>query len=407
MGEIVNEILQSALQQLVGPANWVDSQALGGLPAAGNPVSGAVVLDNPPRRAVEQLREEGFARLHRFVVLPSSKAPRWLLPLGDRHGMLGGFHIYTPYARVPRMLKAAAERFIKAGWAGWGCPRVVLASKEPLPLEVLATKVTGERQPMLALSLGMPGDLCKLTVQVMGAHGKILSYIKLPVCPQGVPRVENEAAVLKCLWAFPELRPHIPRVLYAGEWSGGFVLVQSPGPLCPGPVEFGPLHERFLRLLRTAYRIDRPGAALIEEVSARWRKIEPLLDGGCRELGERVLGTASEALDGAVIPCGIVHGDLVPWNTRVENGQLFVFDWESAAWGLPTLWDEFHFHVQVASLLNAGSGRHFPPKQTRVAGALFLVYVINSLCQYIEGKAPPGVQVVEYRKRLLAKTLST
>jgi hypothetical protein len=403
----MKEPLQSALNQLIGPAVW---------PAAQNPnmfsdppkqAASTVVLENPPARVCQELANEGYTRLRRFAVLPSTKAPRWLLPLGERHRLLEAFHLYMPFAPSARLMKGLVTKAIEAGWDGWGCPRVMVASKDPLPLEALATQATGEPEPFLALSLGMPGDLCKLTLQIMGRRGEILGYIKLPLYPTAVERVRNEAEVLKRLWSFPELRPHIPEVLYAGEWSGGFVLVQSPGPSRPGPLDFGPLHEGFLQLLRSIHRVERSGPALVKEVAARWRKAAPLLELQWREMGERALVRASRALQGAMIPCGIMHGDLVPWNTRVENGGLFVFDWESAAWELPALWDVFHFHVQVASLLNRRNGYDLAPAPTTVKGALFLLYVLASLSAYIEGRAPRGHQVVEYRKRLLAKMLKT
>ena len=403
----MKEILQNALDQFIGHAGWPAAHNSNKFSDPPRRAASAVFLENPPARVSQELANEGYTRFRWFAVLPSSKAPRWLLPLGDRHRMLEGFQIYTPFTPSARLLKSLVIRAIKAGWDGWGCPRVMVASKEPLPLEVLATKVTGEPEPVLALSLGMPGDLSKLTVQVMGRCGEILGYIKLPLRPAAAERVRHEASVLERLWQFPSLRPHIPKVLHAGRWADGYVLFQSPGPYRPGPVEFGALHEGFLRSLWGVYRIEKPGRTLVEEVAARWRRVGPLADPELQDLGKRTLERASRELDGLMVPCGIMHGDLVPWNTRVENGRLFVFDWESAVWEVPTLWDVFHFYVQVASLLNRRNGHHFPPTQAPGEGALFLLYVLTSLCQYIEGKAPPGHQLVEYRKRLLAEILST
>ena len=41
------------------------------------------------------------------------------------------------------------------------------------------------------------------------------------------------------------------------------------------------------------------------------------------------------------------HGDFTPWNTYIENGKLFVFDWEYAETEYLPMLDVFHFFTQV------------------------------------------------------------
>jgi len=403
--QLVNQALHSALCKFIGRAAWPWAQDPKELPDAGSPVPPAVVLEDPSRRAVQRVMDKGFAHIQRFVVLPSSKGPRWLLPLDNTHTTLEGFHIYTPYARAAQTVKATAVRFIKAGWNGWGCSRVLIASRERLPLEKLVAEVTGEREPTFAMSLGVGGNVRKLTVQVMRANGEILGYVKLPLTEAAAERVRDEAATLERLRHLAPLRPHIPKVLYASEWVDGYILFQSPGPSCPGPVEFGALHESFLRTLWSAYQVQKSGRELVEEVAARWRKRELLLDADLRELGERALGRAHRELDAVVIPCGIMHGDFVPWNTRLDGGRLFAFDWESAAWDVPLLWDALHFHVQLAHLLKRKTAKRFLLERSRDNKGSSLLYLLNSISAYLEevGIDHPGIV---YRKRMLLRELS-
>ena len=50
------------------------------------------------------------------------------------------------------------------------------------------------------------------------------------------------------------------------------------------------------------------------------------------------------------------HGDFVPWNIRMKNGELYVFDWEdSLPKGLPFT-DAFHFIYLQASLVGPWPG---------------------------------------------------
>jgi hypothetical protein len=281
---------------------------------------------------------------------------------------------------------------------------VLIASRERLPLEKLVTEVTGEREPTFAMSLGVGGNVRKLTVQVMRPNGEILGYIKLPLTESATERVRHEAAILRRLWDFPLLHPHIPRVLYAGEWSDGFILFQSPGPPSPSPVAFGPLHEDFLRTLRGTYEVEKPGREVVEGVNARWQKAAPLLDPELRALGERALERALREMDGTTIPCGLTHGDFVPWNTRVDDGRLFLFDWESATGDTPFIWDVFHFQVQVARMLNPSSDRILPLGQSPAHNASFLLYLLNSVSNYVE-EAVAGHPNIEYRKRILRRQL--
>ena len=397
--------LQRALEQLLGPAvEPAPQNRTKLLNPTTHPVS-VTVHQGASRRSVEELAKNGFVHFHRFSVLPSCKAPRWLLPLGDTHQMLVGSQICAPHAPTSRLLKAVFLRVIKAGWRGWGCGQLLVASKGPLPLELMVRDVTGEPEPTFAMSLGFAGNFRKLTVQVMRPNSEILGYIKLPLTEAATERVRHEAAILERLWNFAPVRPHIPKVLYASEWAHGFLLFQSTGPRRLGPVEFGRLHEAFLRTLWGVYRTEKPGHTLVEEVAARWQKSVSLMDAELPELGKKALERASRELDGLMIPCGITHGDFAPWNTRVEAERLFVFDWESAAWDAPILWDKFHFHVQVASLLNKNSRRAFPSSQTRIDRASFLLYLLSSVRQYLEEGVTrhPGI---EYRKHILLRELS-
>lgn len=362
-------------------------------------------LEGRSRKLDPQLVKHRFVHSHRFSVLPSFKAPRWLLPLGDTNQMLIGSRIYAPYAPSSRLLKALFLGAIKAGWQGWGCPRLLVTSKNQFPLEVMVREITGEPQPTFAMSVGLGGKFRKLTVQVMRRNGEILGYIKFPLTDAAIDRVQHETAVLERLSSFAALRRHIPKVLYANKWADGFLLFQSAGPRLQGPLGFGQPHEAFLRRLWRVHQVKKPGRVLVEEVTGRWQRLMPQMDGALAELGKKALDRVSRGLDGMMLPCGVVHGDFAPWNTRVEGEDLFVFDWESAAWDAPILWDKLHFHVQVNSLLKKNSGRKILPDPARTNSASFLLYLLSSACQYLEegGTRHPGI---EYRRQALLHELS-
>jgi hypothetical protein len=274
-----------------------------------------------------------------------------------------------------------------------------------LPLEDLVREVTGERQPVFSLSLATEARFRKLTVQVMRPEGEILGYIKLPLTEAAVERVRHEAETLKRLWSFGLLRPHIPKVLHSGEWGQGYILFQSGGPPQPAPVHFDSHYEKFLRLLWGVQRAEKPGPLLCQEVAARWHKAEPNLSSGWRALGEAALATSRRELEGVTIPCGLSHGDFAPWNARVGDHGLYVFDWESASWDTPALWDVFHFKTQVAALLNKTNDLEVSRDRRSGEKASSVLYPLSSACQLLGEESSSRALGLELRRQLLAKHL--
>jgi hypothetical protein len=396
----MNETILQVITQFTGRPDQDVNRGNQDIPSSGDPTQFAVVSTEYSKQLVGQLAEQGFTRAHRFLILPSPNKPRWLLPLGNPHRTREGLHIYTPYALVARMLKRAVGTILGAGWTGRKSDRVLIASKKPLPLEVLVGEITGEMKPVFVLSLGTPSQFRKLTVQVMRPNGETLGYIKLPLTDAANQRVRHEAEVLERLWKIAKLRAHVPRVLHAGPWNGGYILFQSCGPSQPGEMEFGPAHETFLRTLWHARQMERPGQAIVEELSAKWAQASLQMDSEWQDLGAETLRRASRELSGLGIPCGIMHGDFAPWNTRGGNRRLFVFDWEAAEWDAPISWDIFHFHFQVATLLNRNTNSVARADKTSGGKSIFWLYLLRTICQGLE-EEPTGHSGVERRLQFL------
>lgn len=211
--------------------------------------------------------------------------------------------------------------------------------------------------------------------------------------------------MLRRLAVFPALTPHIPEVLYAGDWEAGFVLFQSSGLPRPGPVQFGSLHEKFLHKLWDVLIVHKTGELLVKQVAAKWRTAGPLLRHETGELGRLALQRAARELDGQFIRCGIMHGDFAPWNTRVGDGRLFLFDWELAACDAPIQWDVFHFHVQVSTLLNRKNGWGIAPQASGTDRACFWLYLLHSICQALE-EADCNHAAIQARENILRHELN-
>jgi hypothetical protein len=342
---------------------------------------------------------QGDPMRHRFAVLPSRQEPRYLLPLGDSRTTLESLRVYTPYALGARLRKSLLAQIVKTGWSGWAMHSLHVG--EPVGLTALVTNVTGERNPAFAMSLATPGKYRKLTIQVMRSGGETLGYIKLGLTTPAGERVRHEAGVLEDLSA---LRPYVPRVLYAGEWQNNYMLFQSPLEGRPGPAQLSGMHVEFLERLAAIRRVDKSGLQVVEEVGARWKEVTWRCDWRWQQLGTATLAAARRELENVRVACGFWHGDFAPWNTRVQDGRLSVFDWESCGDGVPLGWDTFHFSVQVASLLKKGWRTKFDLTGAPGARGLFLLYLLASLGKSLDERAEanPGL---EYRKQALMSEL--
>jgi len=394
-----------ALEAFIGPApKFLIGAQASTLPRSGKHV---VISRFPTQWLQRELAGAGYSYMYDFCVLLRRGEPRWLLPLADSGIMLSGLQIYKPFALRGRLLKTLLAGTIVLGWRGWNRPKVLLASLAPLPLQVMVTEVTGEERPAFALWLGNRESFRTLTVQVMRPNGEVLGYIKLPLTGAAAERVRHEAKLLTRLWdKFPCLRPHIPQVLHSSQWNGGFMLFQSSGPRARGPSAFGRLHTRFLQQLWKAEPVRTAGHRLVEEVAAGWQRVQPQLATEWRDLGEASLQEASRRLEGATVSCGVMHGDFAPWNTRQENGRLFVFDWESAKEQTPKLWDVFHFDEKVTSLLDKKPVRYAEFGLTCPADdASFLLYSLRAVCKALEDGGSLLEPKLNYHKEQILRGL--
>ena len=356
---------------------------------------------NSPASAAADLRTRGLLHLHRFAVLPSRKRPRWLLPLVDGQRSVGEFNLYKPFSPAARLMKSVIVRMRAHGWHTLGRQTLMVASKQPLAIERLVAEITGEQNCTFALSLGTPGTYQKLTVQVSRMDGRILGYFKMPITSSAGERLHNEAAFLRKLSTFPQLRPHIPQLLFAGDWNNNTIIFQSPLDGETGPVSFTELYQDFLSALQHCAPSRVTGKLLAERMAWRWEKLVPRLASKWLALGREALKIIMQELSGATIPCGFHHGDFAPWNARVHRGKLSVFDWEAARCDAPSLWDQFHFLTQTECVLNAHhAASSLVREQNR---ALYLLYLLDSTIQAVEEEARQFA--IDYREKEIRRCL--
>jgi Phosphotransferase enzyme family len=366
--------------------------------------SSVVVLENTSSRMIETLAAGGYVHQRRFALLPSRRTLRWLLPHMPERRSIDGLQLYVPYGNIGRIIKSLVVHARSAGWHGWFRDTIVVASKSPTPLEVLLTEITGEQEFVFSVSRGTPGAFQKLTVQVMRTDGSILGYVKLPATAAANDRLRNEAAIVSKLSEYAALRSHIPRLIYAGLLNARYILFQSGIEGDAGPSHYSSLHDEFLARLHECRLERRPGLHLVEEVARKWNTVAGVMGSKWESLGKQALKIAASELSDSEIRCGIAHGDFAPWNTRIHDGQLRLFDWESASWNAPLQWDRFHFLSQTACLLGVKHSNELLRVQLESNRSLYLLYLLTTAAQFWQEAAEEVV--IRYREEQLTQFMA-
>jgi hypothetical protein len=149
-----------------------------------------------------------------------------------------------------------------------------------------------------------------------------------------------------------------------------------------------PAHTQFLRSLSGIDAETKSATGLMREMTFVCEEVAPRLQTRSRELMADTLHRAGEALSGAPVTYGFSHGDFAPSHTLLNDGEMFVFDWEYGGTHRPVEWDAFNFAVGVAIGRKTSVGLaclgERPSAETK---ALYLLYLLDMGAALIRGIA--------------------
>jgi hypothetical protein len=281
-----------------------------------------------------------------YVVLPSTKNPRWYVPVKNRAIAESSLAVYQPSLLMAKSLKQLAILFARSGLYGL-----------PLKNRIFFMKNDGEIRRIFnvedlhyAIFAGTEGSHRKVTVQVMKDNGSILGYIKVS-CSETIDRLlENETDALRYLGTLQIERGSFPQVIHYGEVNGTRVLVLDTlkgsgstfsSRLSGAHIDF--LAEVFRKTSQPFKFSESKFACGLEE---RLDKLNGPLAGLWHKRYQKAMSILYREMGNKVIPFGLCHRDFTPWNTFFHNNKLYVFDWEYAKNDYPPLLDVFHFIIQ-------------------------------------------------------------
>jgi hypothetical protein len=215
----------------------------------------------------------------------------------------------------------------------------------------------------------------KPVLEVRGASGKLLAFVKIGDSERSRELVRHESATLRGLAATPLEVVVTPTVLHHAVWNGLEVLALSPLPARGGRIPQGLLNHAIHEIAalglpctppaRLGHPIPYAGPGHYVPPTGADPHVRSAKPGDhvlTTGVGDQVLttGVGDQVLTTGVgdqVPLAghggfsayAWHGDFSPWNMApATDGRLLVWDWERFATGVPLGFDALHHFLQRA-----------------------------------------------------------
>lgn len=286
----------------------------------------------------------------RYLVLPSLKQPRFLLPLdappAARAQLLLRYnHLRSDPRRAVRAALAGAVRL------GLPPPRhghnlVYVEPGGVSLLEVVAAELGADHED-LVLSTGIRARTgpARPTLNITDRRGRARAFVKVAVTAAHRAALEREHAFLADFATDPADGLLVPRPLFRAEWQGALVVGIEALP-------------DDVRRIRPEHR-DQVLPWLERLVASRPQRTMPFVESpwlaglraAAHELPDPWRDRSTEALDrmeerfgDRLVEHGVRHGDWSPWNMAwTGDHRLALWDWEFAQDLAPRGLDEWNW----------------------------------------------------------------
>lgn len=280
-------------------------------------------------------RESGGLR---YALLAARSNQRWwLVPLQSPAAAATGLEMFQPVSITARLAKVFTRRIAQMGLLGTLSRDQIALSNLPTPRAWFP-----EGTAHCAYFTGTDGPHRKTAIQFMDPRGAILGFAKLSREDHVRRFIRNEAVMLAEVASLGLKTVELPRVIHFADPDGLSLLTTDS--LKSGASEtalvFQARHHAFLDELRQ--KSARMGAdSALGELGDSVAQLRGVVDPSHVGLLDRALEILQPAV--AAIEVGLAHGDFTPWNSFMQNGALYVFDWEYAHCNYPVGFDYVHF----------------------------------------------------------------
>lgn len=225
------------------------------------------------------------------------------------------------------------------------------------PAIELIRELMGMKAERSCCRAGAAGVWSKDTILFLDkVHGAPLFLVKAGVGEGVNALLENEARWLQQLRQYPSLVGHIPALVAHRLGTDVCFVGQSA---LRGDLEFnlGDVHFEFLRSLQqvTVQLMLYEDSRSYQTLASRLADLDQQLSEPWSTRLNAAMGRVNHAFSGLQVPMVAAHRDFTPWNVRVDQGILKVFDWEFADDAQLPIFDPLHFALTPMALKGAST----------------------------------------------------
>ena len=325
-------------------------------------VPDGVVVNASRRCFAKKLKDAGYSCLRRYAALPPGE-PKLFIPLASKKLRAGGLAFHSPGSLRARIGLTFAKALSCLGMQSHLARSVVslyAKSKEAFDRQSLIQWLSEKLgYPVVDLTVYTGSDLSrrKITVLAIAEDGYADVVVKIADTIEGADAIRQESNALQAIAAF-SLSEQAPKLIAKGQWYGYSVQLQKQviGGSCRQVARLTESHLEFLSKLSTIGRkiMRLKAARMWRDVKAKAEVISlEALSPPIRVALETIL---SDRFADMPVVCHRTHGDFTPWNIKVSNGKLFVYDWEESLSDGLALTDIFRFIYRQASLVGPWPG---------------------------------------------------
>lgn len=287
-------------------------------------------------------------RINEYMSIKNSDGKEWILPSDS---LKIGLNIYQASSKKGLLLKRFLPIVMEIPVVSSTAKKILRISDVSLtiPDSIIekVKEVFNVSDPTFAYFAGTPSKHRKGTLQVSKGD-KLLGYVKITESKEIAEIFYKEQEYLG--WLKGDELENIPECLFCGRIENSYIFIQDTIKTQKSVI-LHELEDVQLDFLKCLYMCTRTTCSYDEsEYSVSLRRLKQnkglfsKYDVYCKHF-ETGLKYVENALRGKR-EFSAYHGDFTPWNSFLENGKLYVFDFEYAKKTYPPYMDVFHYFTQ-------------------------------------------------------------
>lgn len=292
-----------------------------------------------------------------YLALPTVERPKYILPIASPFIFFRALELYTPYL----LHRHLAIKFLKClssmHLLRYCAPKKIINSSNLSEVIHFVDDITA----VIKDELKAKDTVCaffksrqgKYVIQIMNDKAKILGYAKVSIKGISKEDYQNEHNTLLKLSKRQFNNFYVPRVGSYVDTSDYCILILYP----PEQKAFSCglfINRLHIDTLVELFKCENRTTTLNQSscINCMVKTISLLPDDSRKNVYLDAIKKVNANIGDIPISLGFCHYDFKPWNIKIlQDGKLFIYDWEMAREQWLPLWDYFHFVLQTFILI--------------------------------------------------------